>query len=180
MPKHIALLRGINVAGRSMVAMADLKAMFLELEFSDVRTLLQSGNVVFTSERLASPALEKRLETEAEQQFGRHIDFMVRSATEWQAIVESNPFRAEAEGDPGHLVVMCFKDAIKPQAAKAVQTAIRGREIFRASGRNAYIIYPDGIGRSQLTNSLIERTLETRATGRNWNTVLKLAALSAT
>jgi len=60
----------------------------------------------------------------------------------------------------------------------ALQAAIKGREVVRAKGRHAYIVYPDGIGRSRLTNVMIEKKLGTRGTGRNWNTVLKLAALT--
>ena len=70
---------------------------------------------------------------------------------------------------------MCLKDAPSAAAVKALTAAIKGRETFRAAGRNAYVVYPDGIGRSKLTNALIEKTLETRGTARNWNTVLKLA-----
>jgi len=177
MPRHIALLRGVNVAGRSMVAMAGLKAMFAELGFSDAQTLLQSGNVVFTSAARKPNALETTLEAEAEKRFGRRIDFFVRSAVEWQEIVAKNPCRIEAESDPGHLVVTCLKTTLGEQEIAALQAAISGREIFHAAGRHAYLIYPDGIGRSKLTNALIEKSLGTRATGRNWNTVLKLADL---
>ena len=178
MPTHIALLRGINVGGKAMVAMAKLRDMFAELGFADARTLLQSGNVVFSGGAKTPAALERQLEAEAEQRFGRHIDMFVRSGKEWQTIIAGNPFPAEAKRDPGHLVVMCFKDKLGVAQAKALQAAIKGREVFRAVGRDAYIVYPDGIGRSKLTNAVIEKTLATRGTGRNWNTVLKLSELA--
>jgi uncharacterized protein (DUF1697 family) len=176
MPTHIALLRGINVGGKAMVPMAKLRAMFADLGFADAATLLQSGNVVFTAKGKTA-ALERKLEAEAAQRFGRAISFMVRSASEWRSIIAKNPFRAESKADPGHLVVMCFKDKPSASAVKALQAAIKGRETFRAAGHHAYIVYPDGIGRSKLANALIERTLDTSGTARNWNTVLKLAAL---
>jgi uncharacterized protein (DUF1697 family) len=72
---------------------------------------------------------------------------------------------------------MVLKDAPKAGAVKALQAAITGREIVRAHGREAYLVYPDGIGPSKLTHALIEKTLGTRGTGRNWNTVLKLDVL---
>src|SRR5215470_15077464 len=177
MSTHIALLRGINVGGKSMVAMARLREMVAELGFADARTLLQSGNVVYTAKGETPAVLEQRLEADAERRFGRRIDFFVRSAKDWRQIIANNPFPAEAKRDPGHLVVMCLKDAPAAASAKALTAAIKGRETFRAAGRNAYIVYPDGIGRSKLTNALIEKTLETRGTARNWNTVLKLAGL---
>jgi uncharacterized protein (DUF1697 family) len=102
----------------------------------------------------------------------------VRTPNEWQAIVARNPFPEEAKRDPSHLVLMCLKSA--PQAAdlKALQAAIKGPESVRADGKQLYIVYPGGIGTSKLTNALVERILETRGTGRNWNTVIKLASLS--
>jgi uncharacterized protein (DUF1697 family) len=109
---------------------------------------------------------------------GLRTDFFVRTAAEWAKVVAGNPFPEEAERDPGHLVVMFLKATPEANDVAALQAAIPGRETVRAEGKHAYIIYPDGIGRSKLTIDLIERKLGTRGTGRNWNTVLKLAALA--
>mgnify|MGYP002399900788 CR=1 FL=1 len=92
-------------------------------------------------------------------------------------MVADNPFRVEAERDPGHLLVMFLKQAPTREAVTALQRAITGREVVRAEGRHAYLVYPDGVGRSRLTSALIEKHLGTRGTGRNWNTVQKLGAL---
>jgi uncharacterized protein (DUF1697 family) len=175
---HIALLRGINVGGHKQVAMADLRDLLTRLGFADARSLLQSGNLLFRSEAQTGAQLERLLESEAEKRLGHHIDFFVRTAEQWKTIVADNPFRKEAGRDPGHLLVMCFKEAADVQAVKALQAAITGPEVIRAKGRQAYIVYPDGVGRSRLTHTLIEKKLGTRGTGRNWNTVLKLGALA--
>jgi uncharacterized protein (DUF1697 family) len=116
------------------------------------------------------------LETEAAKQLALDTDFFARTAGEWQAVVGKNPFRKEAERDPGHFVLACLKDAPGGAQVKGLKAAIAGREVVQAAGRHLYIVYPDGIGRSRLTTALIEKKLETRATGRNWNTVLKLLA----
>ena len=182
MPTHIALLRGINVAGHKMVAMSDLRALVATLGFANVRSLLQSGNLVFRSEgRTAartSAEIEQLLEAELKKRLKLETDFFVRSAAEWKAVIAKNPFRKEAERDPAHLVAMFLKDSPAAKQVAALEQAIVGREKFRVEGRLAYIVYPDGIGDSKLTNALIDRKLETRGTGRNWNTVLKLAAIS--
>ena len=178
MTTFIALLRAINVGGRAPVTMADLRSFITALGFTDAQTLLQSGNVVFRGAARTSAGLEEELEAEAVKRLGLETAFLARTAREWDAIVAANPFHTEAERDPSHLVVMTFKDAPKAAAVNALQTAIRGPEIVHADGRQAYIIYPAGIGRSRLTNALIEKTLGTRGTARNWNTVLKLAALA--
>jgi uncharacterized protein (DUF1697 family) len=176
---HIALLRAVNVAGHNRVAMADLRHLLTELGFDTPRSLLQSGNLVFNSPRRAGPALEASLETAARERLGIETQFLVRTAAEWHAIVRDNPFPAEARDDPGHLLVMCLKQAPAPGAVTALQDAITGREQVRAVGRQAYLVYPDGIGRSRLTAALIERRLGTSGTARNWNTVLKLQALAS-
>lgn len=178
MTVHIGLLRAVNLAGQSKVAMSDLRDLFATLGFGEVKTLLQSGNVVFESGKRVGNALEHYLESETEKRLGLKTDFLVRTATEWATIVAKNPFPEEARKDPSHLVVMFLRDAPDKQSVAALQDAITGPEVVRAEGRQAYITYPAGIGRSRLTNILIEKRLGTRSTGRNWNTVLKLGELA--
>jgi uncharacterized protein (DUF1697 family) len=178
MAVFIALVRGINVGGHKPVAMSDLRDMLTGLGCSDVRSILQSGNLIFRSDARADSRFEHLLETEAEKRLGLRADFIARSATEWKEVVARNPFRKEAERDPSHLVVMFLKSPTNAKDVKALQASIVGRETVHADGRNLYIVYPDGIGRSRLTNTFLETKLGIRGTGRNWNTVLKLAALA--
>jgi uncharacterized protein (DUF1697 family) len=175
---HIALLKGVNLPGHNKVAMTDLRELGLALGLFDVRTLLQSGNMVFRSQSRKTAALEAQLESEAAKRLGFRTDFFVRSAEQWEEIVARNPFPQEAKRDPGHLLVMCLKAAPKATGVKSLQAAIPGRETVRAAGREAYLVYPDGVGRSRLTTALIEKHLGTSGTARNWNTVLKLEALT--
>jgi uncharacterized protein (DUF1697 family) len=178
MTTHITLLRAINLPRHGKVAMADLRAFMTALGFEDVRVLLQTGNVVFGGGTSKGAALEKLLESEAEKRLGLRTDFMVRTAKEWDAIIAANPFPNEAKDDPSHLVVMVLKAAPAAGGVKALQAAIKGREIVRVEGKQLYITYPDGIGRSKLTAGIIEKHVAARGTGRNWNTVLKIAALA--
>lgn len=178
MTTYIALLRGINVGGHKLVAMADLRDLLTQLGLSDVRTLLQSGNLVFRGTARTSAQLKRLLETGVEKRLGLRTDFFVRSAEDWNAVIARNPFRQEAEDDPSHLVVLFLKEAPIVGTVEALQAAITGPEVVRAHGRHAYIVYPNGIGRSRLTTALIEKTLGTRGTARNWNTVQKLGALA--
>jgi uncharacterized protein (DUF1697 family) len=175
---HVALIRGINVGGHKAVAMSDLRDLLAGLGFEGARSLLQSGNLVFRCSEHTDAGLERLLELEAEKRLGLHADFLIRSAKEWGEVVARNPFRKEAERDPSHLVVMFLKEAPNAKDVTAVQAAIAGPEIVRADERHLYIVYPAGIGKSRLTNALIEKKLGIRGTARNWNTVLKLAALA--
>src|SRR2546426_6076752 len=109
MTTHLALLRAINVGGHRKVAMADLRRFLADLGFEDPRTLLQTGNLVFRCSRRTGDGLERLLETEAAKRLELQTDFFVRTVEEWRTIIARNPFRGEAERDPGHLVVMCLK-----------------------------------------------------------------------
>lgn len=179
MTSCLALLRAVNLGGKTMIGMADLRALLAELGFAEPRSLLQSGNLLFRSEGRTPDELESLLSAETERRLGLKTDFFVRTADEWDAVVAGNPFPAEAKDDPGHLVVMALKAAPEAAAVAALQAAIAangGRETVRAVGRQAYLVYPDGIGESKLTIQRIEKALGTRGTGRNWNTTLKLQA----
>ncbi|HVR43744.1 MAG TPA: DUF1697 domain-containing protein [Thermoanaerobaculia bacterium] len=176
MTTHVALLRAVNLAGRNRADMAELRALLAELRLKDGRTLLQSGNLVFRSD-LRPAALERLLEEAARKRLGLETELFVRSSAEWKAIIAGNPFPAEAREDPGHLLVMLLRSAPRREQVTALRNAIRGREAARVEWRHAYVFYPDGVGRSRLTTAVIEKWLGSRATGRNWNTVLKLGAL---
>jgi uncharacterized protein (DUF1697 family) len=175
---HIALLRAVNVGGRGL-KMGDLVSFARDLGLENPRTLLQSGNLVFESADRGDAKLEKRLEAEGEARFGFQTDFMVRSTAEWRALIEANPFADEARKDPSHLLVMPLKAAPAKDALEALRAAVKGSERVEIVGRNAYLVYPDGIGRSKLTITVVEKKLGVRGTGRNWNTVLKLAEMAS-
>ncbi len=166
MGMNVALLRAVNLAGKNAVSMADLRELFTDAGLEDVQTLLQSGNVVFRGK-----TTEQSLAKEAQKRMGVAIEFFVRSAKEWDAIIGGNPFPREAKDDPAHLLVLTLKSA-----GPGGPVDWPGPEILRVDGRTAYAFYPNGVGRSKLTNAIIEKKLGTRVTGRNWNTVLKIQA----
>ena len=179
MTTYIALLRAVNVAGRNMLSMSDLRAFLEAIGMRAPRTLLQSGNAIFQSTASSSAAVERKIETEAAKRLGLKTRFFVRSAKEWNAAIAANPFPAEARSDPGHLILLCLERAPEKASVSALQKAIQGRELVKANGPHLYAVYPDGVGRSKLTNARIEKHLGTACTGRNWNTVLKLRDLLA-
>ena len=178
MATQIGLLRAVNVGGTGNIAMPALRMLLAELGFADIKTVLQSGNLVFRSDRCGGRELEALLENAASDRLRLDTDFLVRSAVEWTRIVASNPFRDDAARDPSHLLLMVLKNAPTVAAFGALRAAITGPETFHAERAEIYIRYPAGIGRSKLTTRLIEARLGTRGTGRNWNTVLRLAELA--
>lgn len=178
MATFVAVLRAINLGVHNRIAMGDLRAMCEKIGLVEPRTLLVSGNLVFQRAVASGETLEQLLEQSSTRHLGVTTDYFVRTAKEWQAIIAANPFSAEAKRDPGHLLMMCLRDAPAAAAVTALQKAIKGRETVAVKGRQAYFVYPDGVGRSKLTITLIEKTLGTRGTARNWNTVLKLGELA--
>ena len=179
MPRYVALLRAVNLGSYQQVSMSALTQLLAELGFDEPRTVLQSGNIVFGAPRRSTLQLERTLATGVERRLTVATDFFVRTAPEWRDVVASNPFAKEAEVDPSRLVVVIMRDEPATELVRNLQMAITGSETTHVQGRHAYIVYPDGIGRSRLTTALIEKKLGTRATGRNWSTVLKLEALLA-
>jgi len=176
MKTYFALLRGINVGGNNLVGMERLRQFAAELGMTEARTLLQSGNLVFRAGSGTAAELENLFELEARKSLRLEIKFFVRTEEQWRGIVAHNPFQEEARSDPAHLVAFFLKTPLAAGKVEALQAAVKDREVVRAKGSQAYIVFPDGMGRSRLTTTLIEKHLGP-ATGRNWNTVLKMAAL---
>ena len=177
MPTYVGLLRAINLGSHNKIAMSDLRAMLAKVGCDEPRTLLLSGNVVFKNASASIDKVERMLEAASTQHLGVTTDYFVRSAKEWQAIIDANPFPKEAAAEPGHLLMMCLRDAPSPAQVTALQSSIKGREVVKVKGKQAYFVYPDGVGRSKLTIQVIEKALGTRGTARNWNTVLKIGEL---
>jgi uncharacterized protein (DUF1697 family) len=175
-PAYVALLRAVNVGGRT-VPMASVRSVGEGAGYSNVRTFLQSGNLLFEAPAQRTAGVERRLEAETRSGIGVSTDYIVRTAAEWRAAIDENPFPNEARDAPAFLHVVFLKGPAADGADARLREAIRGREDARVRGRAAYVVYPDGAGRSKLTLRVIERAVGQRGTARNWNTVSRIAAL---
>ena len=177
--KAVALLRAVNLGPHNKVPMSGLRETAVALGLADAQTVLQSGNLVFSDPEHRAPAqLERLLEQAISDRCGVTTDVFVRDARAWAGIMAANPFPSEAQEDPSHLVVAVGRERIDATRAKALQEAIAGREQVRAIGRELFVYYPDGIGRSGLTAAVIAKHLGGSAgTARNWNTVQRIASL---
>lgn len=173
MPAYVSFLRGINVGGRNMVAMAKLKALHESLGFENVRTHLQSGNVAFTTKKSDPAALAKRIAAELGE-----IVVVVRSTADLRTTVKNNPFPDEAAANPSGMVVLFLTDVPSAAAKKSLLEVNVGPELKAFAGRDLYVNYGPGMGRSKLTNTLIEKKLGVRGTARNWNTVTRMLEIA--
>ncbi|HEV3225687.1 MAG TPA: DUF1697 domain-containing protein [Acidimicrobiales bacterium] len=170
MSRHIALLRGINVGGQKKVPMAALRALFESLGYSDVVTLIQSGNAVFSAAgAVSSVDLEAAIATE----FGFDVTVVMRTPRQLREIVDRNPFAREK---PAALHVGFMAHEPAAAAVKQLDTDRFRPDEFAIKGTEIYAHLPNGLGRSKLLPYL-DRQLKTPTTVRNWNTVNKLLEL---
>ena len=172
MPIYVALLRGVNV-GQNILRMDRLRAVCSELRLKNVRTYVQSGNVVFEGQGTAahwSQALERKLAGETRLP----VTVMVRTAAEMSKVLADNPFLSRKEIDRTRLHVTFLQDAPAKGAVEALGKVKAGVDRFNWVGKEIYLHCPNGYGRSKLTNGVIEKILSLRATTRNWNTVNQL------
>lgn len=176
MSLHIALLRGVNAAGGRLITADELTGLLTDLGHTKVRMGPKVGDLVFESERTGAD-LQAQIEAELMARLGLRTDVYVRTAEAWRALVVANPFPEFAASDPGWMMTLFCKDTPDKKAMGALRAAIRGAEQARAESRQIYAIYPDGVGGSKLTTSLVEKTLGARVTGRTWTVVLALAEM---
>lgn len=172
---YIALLRGINVGGHRKVAMGELRALMGTLGHGDVTTYLQSGNVRFTSSRDDPKTLALELEDALARHLALNVTVMIRTGDQMAAVTAGNPF-PEAYAQPTRVHVAFLSAAPHRARLAALLAESFTPDELRAGDGFLYLRYPNGAGRSRLTNDVIERRLGVRATARNWNTVLWLAA----
>jgi uncharacterized protein (DUF1697 family) len=172
----ISLLRGINV-GNKQIKMAVLKALYEQQGFARVQTLLQSGNVMFETELTDVDQLATQLEASIKAQFGFESRIVLRTRDQWRDVLQRQPFTAQQLAEPSKVLVTFLLATPTADDITALLNAHIGSETIHVDGREVYAYFPDGMGRSKLDNGLIERKLKTVGTGRNWNTVNKLAAL---
>ncbi|MFI6779997.1 DUF1697 domain-containing protein [Micromonospora sp. NPDC050276] len=179
MTRYVALLRGVNVGATTRLSMADLRRIVTDLGHEDVKTYLQSGNVVFGSTVRDAEKLAVGIERALTDELALTVPVLVRSGRELAAVAGGNPY-ADREDDPTRLLVAFLAAAPKKSMLDAL--AVPGAEnvSFTVTGREVFLHYVDGgYGRSKFTNAYLEKKLGVVATTRNWKSVRALAELTA-
>lgn len=175
---HVALLRGINVGGKHLVPMKDLVALFAAAGATDVRTHVQSGNVVLRAKPAVAARLSRDVARAIEERFGFPVPVIVRTADEVRRVARANPFLKA-----GVALEMLHVGFLADLPARANAAALLARrappEDLRTLGREVYLHLPHGVGRTKLTSRVLDTTLGTTCTLRNWRTVLALAEMTA-
>lgn len=177
MGRQVALLRGINVGGHRRVPMARLRELMGGLGYGDVRTYVQSGNVVFSGPDVSPQTATERLSGELTEAFGFEIAVVLRSGEELAEVVAANPLRVLAT-DPARYHVLFLEGELDPGRVADIDPARFEPEAFALAAREVFLWTPEGIGRSPLAQALSPKRLGLAATARNWRTVEKLLALA--
>jgi uncharacterized protein (DUF1697 family) len=173
MPRYIALLRGINVGGSTMMKMDELKAVFNGLGFVNVVSYINSGNIAFD----ADDASEEFIEQGIERQFGRHVDVMLRERADIERVIAANPFAGQYESHK-QMHVLFLKEPLLDDKARLLAETDFGEERFIAVGRELYGLLPAGVAESLFSKkAVLEKKPKALYTGRNIRTVERLARL---
>ena len=178
MPSWVALLRGINVGGQKAVSMERLRGSFAAMGFRDVRTYVQSGNVVFETAADTCDALTRKIEEGICRDFGFSVIVILRTAKELQKIVKTNPFLSEEGIEQAKLHVTFLARPPVNAALKNLEALPASPDRFRLMGREIYLYCPDGYGRTKLSNNAFEKRLSVAATTRNWKTTTALCEMA--
>jgi uncharacterized protein (DUF1697 family) len=173
---HLALLRGINLGGVNKVPMKELRALFEDLGYEDVKTYLQSGNVVFEDRSSTARKLAVDIEDAIARAFELQVTVIMRTRQEFQRVAAGNPFPTEGV-KPSSLHVVFLAKPASSRTVKSLDPDRSPPDEFAVRGREVYLLLPNGSVRTKLTIDYFEKALSTRATARNWNTVTKVLDL---
>ena len=176
MGRMIALLRGINVGGRSL-PMAELRDLCAGIGWDGVKTYIQSGNIVFSAKGKPA-ALEAELEEAIDRRFGMKVPTIIRTASQWRDMLEHNPFPQAAEEAPNWLLLMVGKTAPPAGIAAAMEATGQDGERVRSAGGILWIHYAAGVGRSKLVWPKKFEGAPFVATTRNHRTAVKLREMA--
>lgn len=175
---YLAILRGINVSGQKKIKMQDLRSLFESLGMQNVRTYIQSGNVIFESNIEDKKELKAEIETRIEKQYKFHVPVELRTRLEWKEIVDGCPFAPIDVKTQGTKVLITFLSD-EPTAGRLIEikTYVHPPEQLIVKGREIYLNCPNGYGKTKLSNTFLERKLGVVATTRNWKSVVLLHEL---
>lgn len=178
MKTHIAFLRGINVNGKRKVPMQSLRALCESLGLKDVKTYIQSGNIVFKSSRQKTTSLETLLINAIEKEYEFEVPVIVKTIDEVEDILEQNPYKNKEELDANRVYFVLFNEVIIEEFLQKLEAETFVNEEFHVGENCIYLKCKIGYGKAKLDNNFIERKLKITATTRNYRTMNKLVELA--
>jgi uncharacterized protein (DUF1697 family) len=172
MKTFLSLLRGINVSGQKKIHMTELKILYEDLNFKNVITYIQSGNVIFRSTN--GNNLSKKIEQKIFEKYNFNVPVIIRTTDEMQSIIDGNPFLIEKDIDLSKLHVVYLSENPSHKNSDKIKKSNGEPDTFYISGKEIYLYCPNGYGRTKLTNNFFENKFKVNATTRNWKTTNEL------
>jgi uncharacterized protein (DUF1697 family) len=173
----ISMLRGVNVGGHNKIKMDALRSLYESLGLRDPQTHVQSGNVIFRTEERELALLAQRIEGAIEGRFGFRPAVILRTASELRDVIAKSPFAKRRGLDPSKLLVTFLASDPGPEVRDKILSIKAAPEELRIDGRELYVYFPAGIGRSNLP-PVLDRTLKIPATRRNWTSITKMLEIA--
>lgn len=177
MKTYIALLRGINVSGKNQIRMEELKARMLEINLENVRTYIQSGNLIFNHIGSSHTEFESMIADKIATDFGFNVPVMVKTAVEIDEAIENNPFISTYLSHIDKLHITFLSGIPEENSVSELLAVTDPSDKFIISGDTVYLYCPNGYGSTMFSNTFFEKKLKRTATTRNWKTMLKLAEM---
>lgn len=177
MATYIVFLRGINVSGQKKIKMIDLKAHLQELNFRNIQTYVQSGNVIFQHGVRTPKQLENEIEKKILEKYGFHVPTLVILSSELESVLNNNPFLNEPDKDPSRMYVTFLFEIPKSQLVGKIEYERYSPEQCVLAGKIIYLFSPGGYGRAKMNNNFFENKLKVSATTRNWKTINNLVKI---
>lgn len=171
---YISLLRAINIGGNNIIKMDALKEVYRSLGLKNIKSYLQTGNVVFETDEQNVFQLESMIEDEIEKRFGFRPKVIIRTLGELKEVIEKTPFTDRKERLPNRLLVMFLSEEPTNEAKAQLAQVNTSLEELHLIGKQLYLYYPESVANSKLNTNVIEKKLKFCGTARNWNTVIKL------
>lgn len=178
MTSFVALLYSVVIGGGRRLKMDDLRLMASSLGFKNPSTVAATGNLIFEADDAPAGEIEQALERAFAATFGRHVDIILREASEWPALIDANPFPDEAMADPAHVAVRIGREPVADGVVAALGPYLTGKEKVAAMGRDLWMWFPHGIGGSRLASAVTPKRAGI-GTARNFNTVRRIGEVLA-
>ena len=179
MNTYIALLRGINVGGHKKIKMAELKEHLKTLNFEQVSTYIQSGNIVFNSPNDSIHDLEEQIHEMILEQYGFDVPVIIKTAKELKHVIDHHPYIDHPSYDIDRTYITYLNKAPDPSLIKQLAATDFSPEEYVIDQANIHFYSPKGYGKAKMNNNLFENKLKVKATTRNWKTTLKLLEMAA-
>ncbi len=175
---YIAMLRGINVSGQKKIIMAELIAHLEELNFENIQTYIQSGNVIFEKDNTTAEELEIAIADKIMEKYGFEVPVLIKTPEELEYVLANNPFINKQNKDPKRIYVTFLSEDPPEENIPRLSEVDYNPEEFILDGTTIYFYSPDNYGNAKMNNNFFEKKLKVSATTRNWNTVNKLVEMA--